>query len=682
MLEFLNPTFLTLAAAAAAIPVLIHLIKRNKAVRLEFAAMRFLLGSVRPVMRWLRLKQWLILLLRIAAVVLLGLAFARPYLASKSSIGLWDSARRDVGIIVDVSASMAAAENLAAAKTRLADLLQSIDRDALVTLCLVGGGNRFIADRTPFSRALARKTLADLQPTHGTANLREALQSVDDLLRGSPRLQKDIYLISDFQKGTWPEGELPLQLASNAEVHVLPVAEERWPNIGIASALVPAAANEPWRCTIRDYSGGSIAKFRVELHLDGKRLASQTLEFNGERLKIVEFAGVTLPAQAFSGKFQIRAAGDAFAGDDQFYFSMHKKQRLHVLAINGEAAPGVSDELYFVRKAFAVSGSRFDLLETVPSRLNEVNPAAFDLVLLANVQGLNRSGVQALQAFVKNGGGLLIAPGDRVQPEGFNRMFADLAPARLSSRANKRLDRRSGSVMFFTQTQHPAIERIAAATGSILQSTYFFQYWRVQPTPQSEVVARFADSAPAMVTGNVGQGKVVLLAFPLDAEWSELPAKAAFLPILYGLADYAKPAQDGTPLFVVHEPIFIGDRFAAGKPIAIEMPDRSKRTLPAGQLIFSATDLPGIYSIRQDGRVRQFAVNVDRAESETRLLPATAFLAKIDKANEPLSVDRSVHLDRQEAQQSEQKQKIWRFFLAAAFLALVAETILANRTPR
>ncbi|MDQ7065644.1 MAG: BatA domain-containing protein [candidate division KSB1 bacterium] len=681
-MDFLNPTFLSLTAAAAAVPILIHLLKRNKAVKVEFAAMRFLLGTSKPIVRWLRLKQLLILLMRIAAVVLLGLAFARPFFPDKASLGIWSDAQREVAIILDGTASLAAADHLQKARSHLDNVINHLEPGTLVTAYLINGQPGFITEREPFTAELGRRIKSALQPDYSTGQLRSALQAVDDVLAGSPVLKKQIYIISDFQTTAWPDEQTRLTLNSRAQIELRLTAKERWNNLAVISAKLPNGNDRTWACSIRNFSGKTQRSVRVQLVINGRTRASRTLTLGPNDVEVVRFKNVPTPAGLVQGYFEVRGGGDEFEPDNRYYFIQQRRSNINVLAINGEPGDRAGDELFFVRRALTIAGAPFSLAVRRASRVRAKSIAAFDVIILANVRGLSHAVLGAIREFVESGGGLILAPGDRVQPKIFNRLFGGISLATLRKPAYAQVDRVRADGLMLTQPEHPVLKPFLKTGSEPLNSSYFYQHWLMQPAPGALVLARFNDNAPAMLAGQIGQGKVIMLAFPLDAEWSDLPIKSAYLPLLYSMCEFAAREQVAERAFTAGQPIYLGNRFISARPIEVQLPDGQKRQLPAGEPIFSDTPMPGVYRFQQGGLLRAFAVNVDSKESQTELIPRDKFLALIDVGTQVTSIDSGNRLDDFSARETEQQQKLWRLALGAAFLLLIGETLLANRTPR
>jgi hypothetical protein len=104
-MAFLTPLFLV-GLAALAIPVLLHLIQRERKNVVEFPSLMFLRRIPYESVRRRRIRNWALLMLRLAALALIVLAFARPFLRRPSASAAGSGGAREVVVLVDRSYSM------------------------------------------------------------------------------------------------------------------------------------------------------------------------------------------------------------------------------------------------------------------------------------------------------------------------------------------------------------------------------------------------------------------------------------------------------------------------------------------------------------------------------------------------------------------------------------------------
>ncbi len=684
-MDFINPTFLGIAAIGATLPILIHLIWRNKTVRIDFAAMRFLLNQHKPMTRWLRLKQLLLLLLRVLALGMLGFAFARPWLPSRSDMVLWKKGNREVGIIYDVSASMRAGNNRSGSVRALRSVLSGMKNGDLVSVYLNGAPEPLLIDREPWSAALLRDIVSRAKPTQRSGNLIAGLRLLDDQLVTSELAQREIYIISDFQKNNWPVENLTIELNSKASLHLLPVREEPWKNVAITGIALPQRNSRTWSCRIRNDSPEDIRRATISLYVDGRRAARKQLVFEpDETTRLVRFSGISMrPGQNQTGYFSITAPGDEFEPDDKRYFVLHRDRSVSVLLVNGEKSAGAGDELFFARRAFATSSSDFRLQETTPETVQPARFRAYDVVILANVKGMNSRKMNALRAFVENGGGLFIAPGDRVDAALFNKFFAGLSPLLLRKKAEENIDLARGHAVLVQDFSHPVIETISAPGSPGMGAARVYQYWQGTAQPGAQVVAVLdGDHDPALAFKSVGRGKVALLSFPLDVEWSNLPLKPSYLPLLLSISQWLKQARDAADALRVGEPIFLLRVSGRNERVVLTLPDESTERMHGGDELFTATEQAGIYTLRFAGRTRHFAVNIHPGEGQPDFFTPSDFNALVQTHAEVRVQGEVLQAGSPGGMETESRQKLWRIVLMLLIALLLAEAIWANRVPR
>lgn len=263
MIAFLSPLWL-LAAAAAAVPLLIHLMRRRIGTRVDFPAVRYLARAEREHSRKLRLRNLLLMLLRVAAVLAVVMAAGRPVLRLEGS----GHAPTALAIVLDNSLSTTAIAGGRPELERLRDRARSVarlsgidDRLWLVT----ADGSVHGGERSAVLEAIDR-----VESLAGAGDPSRALTSAAALVGQSGLPEREIVLVTDAQATSWPE---PLTLG-DVRVRAWIPGEPPPANRGVVSA-----AAVPLRWTPRGAVRGRIltpdsATYRITL--DGRTLARGT----------------------------------------------------------------------------------------------------------------------------------------------------------------------------------------------------------------------------------------------------------------------------------------------------------------------------------------------------------------------------------------------------------------------
>jgi len=251
---FLAPLWL-LAGAAAAVPLLIHLMRRRAGARIEFPAVRYLVRAEREHSRDLRLRNLLLMVLRVAAVLLITLAAAHPIIRMAGG----GHARTALAIVLDNSLSTSAVQGgrpvLQRLQARAREVLaraSSTDRVWLVTADgVVHGG----------SRDAVRDAAAHTEPFGGAGDLRVATSRAAMLARAAALPAREIVVLTDGQATSWGDplilGDVPLHAwipataaPANHAVVAVRAIPARWTPRGAVRARLLASDSATYRITL------------------------------------------------------------------------------------------------------------------------------------------------------------------------------------------------------------------------------------------------------------------------------------------------------------------------------------------------------------------------------------------------------------------------------------------------
>src|SRR5262249_42432422 len=207
-MHFLAPALL-LGLAAAVLPFVIHRIGRRRARPVRFAAMELLLRAAREVSARRRLRDALLLIARTAIAVALPLAFARPFTQVRSDLPAVTARSQSAVVVLDDSASMrrrAAGEALFdTARGRAKSLIEHLSPDSEIGLVLASEGTPAPVAELSGDRARVLGALASTNASARRADFAGALRRATQILTGSPRPDRLIYVVSDLQASGWED---------------------------------------------------------------------------------------------------------------------------------------------------------------------------------------------------------------------------------------------------------------------------------------------------------------------------------------------------------------------------------------------------------------------------------------------------------------------------------------------
>ena len=228
---FLGPLFLAAGAVAASIPLIIHLLNRERATRMVYSTIRFIRMSHQVNVQRHKLKQLLLLLMRLLILAILGIAFARPFFADEPTATGGTGGKRNVVLILDNSYSMSHKDTFDRAKAeaqKITDGLQQRDTSALV----------FASNRAQVIKSLntehqqIRPALTGAKLTSVPTDYLDAIQAADEMLRQANIGQKEIYLIGDLQKIGWENFIETDRLSPDVQINFVDLSAEAPSQLG------------------------------------------------------------------------------------------------------------------------------------------------------------------------------------------------------------------------------------------------------------------------------------------------------------------------------------------------------------------------------------------------------------------------------------------------------------------
>lgn len=631
-------------AALVILPIAAHLLNRKARQRIVFPSVALLASVSASQSSFFKLRRWVLLLLRCAAVTLAVLAFARPvWLAPGSSHA---KAGADSGgggggaavvIVLDLSASTQ--QLLGDGQTAASRLRSQAVRELGQLRPGTDYANVVFADATPAAAfdtltrnvAALRDAVDTAAPTDHHGDMAGALTLAGRLLAdASPSpASRHLIVFTDAQRTNWEsldDVQLPLEVqlslrtiadddgAANHGNTALVSPESRPARPGIdtpaeLSVEVAHFANQP-------------ARVRVDLFIDGQEVESQWVRVSPNERKRVSFTRRFESAGQHRVQFKL-AADDALAIDNLASHVVTCVQRRPVVVV-GDANPDRPGSAgYYVTRALAPHNGERDRyrvthLAAAAVRGDALRGASF--VVVGDVDGLDRVAEATLVSHIQNGGAALVFAGSR--------------PARSETLLPWQLVSRSASAKI-TDGEWSAAELrgFEVEAQDALARLSLGQVWRVRAiTPEARVLLRYADGQPALATRPVGQGQVVAATFSPASEVGDLGKYGVFVVLMQSLAEPLTARGDRNGPALAGRPVSVPADAAVdpqGPPSRLETPggaaardvvftldaDNPVATLPVG-------DRAGFYTWRQGpATLGQAAANVDPRESDLRPMP-------------------------------------------------------------
>jgi len=678
-LAWISPLYLAGLLLLAA-PVLIHLVQRQRPSGFRFPSLMFLRQIPWREKRRLEIRHWLLLLLRCLLLALIALAFARPFFDGEDAAAT-DLERSDSVVVIDRSYSMRAGDRwsraLDIALGRLDDR-SALDRIGMIVFDEDAEVASDLSDNTEDLRGV----LARQQPGLRGTRPRVAIEQAARLLSGSNAEHRRIVLISDFLATA---GEVPV-IDSGIELETHAVAGATAANAAIGKLTVearPGGSGDEFELAVELVNrGDSDLRQRLTLNLDGRPQPPRELSLAPGEATTLHFEGLSAGTGLVRGVASLD--GDALEVDNHAYFVYSARQRVPLLIV--EDADARANQSLYLEQALGLSHNPLFRIKLSTWQALEGSRLSTWAVIIVNDATLPDGKLgEALEAFVKGGGGLLVALGDA--PQG-NWDWDDkgLLPGRLA----RRIDLPPGSAERISSLDrdHPLL---AAENGlDDLSQARIYRYRELQATADDRVLGRYGDGGVALLERKLGDGKVLVLSTTLDAHWNDFALQPVFLPFLHRSLRYLAGYEASPGSFKVGAIVDLlryaralagADAVVAAAGAAtlvVEAPSGREIRLPRESALLEIGE-QGFYQLHRAtpaGIDVVLAANVDTAESDPRALDVERFVGEI-KASARAAPPETV-LTRRQAADYEQRQQLWFGLLSAVLVIALLEAFYAN----
>jgi hypothetical protein len=675
-LSFLVPAFLV-GLAALAVPIIIHLTRRQTKESIDFPSLMFVGRIPHKSTQRRTIRNWPLLLMRILAILLITLAFARPYLQREENSALpVMTGSKETVILLDRSYSMSYGDRWEQAKRAAAERIDGLRMNDRASLILFDSRSEAAVESSP-DKAMLRAALNGAEPSARATRFAPAFRFAERLLTASQHPRREVVVISDFQRNGWEKdmGEAEsIRFPAGTVITPVSIGDPSPSNVLVGSVSFErtlAAGRERAVATVRLQNQGTTAhpSLPVTLEIDGRRVETRTVSLEPNGAATVQFAPVTL-AQTGITRGVVRTPADSLPADNVYQFALSPDQRIGVVIVDGAAGGQGS---FFLERALAIGdapGFRTTVKPEGALQANDLTQASVLVLNQARIPGGELG--NRVRSFVQNGGGLVLLLGD-------NRTggWEGVIPDRPGGTADHAGD--GGIALGFVDFGHPAFAAFSTPRSGDFTAARFYRYRQLPSTPEQRVLARFSDGATALAEQPVGKGRVLTWTSALDTEATDLALQPVFLPFVHELVKHASGYATARPAFTVGDPFDPAVAAIASQQFGMAISPSGERIELGEEGSTLTLDEPGFYELRDarsGARASAVAVNVDPAESQLESVPATEVVAAItpaqdaaSRASGPLSLS---------LQEREREQSAWWYLVVVGFLLLAGETVLSN----
>ena len=684
-MSFLFPLFLA-GSLVVAVPILLHMIRRHTRERVTFSSLMFLQATLPRFKHRRRLENLFLLLLRCVIVILLAVAFARPFFAQPTA---QESVRvgRRVVLLIDTSASMrrAGIEDLVR-RTAESVLRETtvLDRVAVMrfdrTLQSVLGFDEWEGLEADQRVAVTLARIAELSPGWAATDLGQALVGAaealeDDDIDNEQVGARQVVLISDFQQGSRVQALHAYEWPQGIDLIVKTIACEGPTNAAMQwvqdrNDLDAPTETEGTRIRVTNAATALSEQFQLQwAHESSSGTAVYVVPGHSTLVNVPQ-------RTASSPAGQLVLTGDEHDFDNTLYVATPVRRQVNILYLGRDDPNDPDAMLYYVKRAFSRDGMHdFQVLARPghdPAPVAHIDAA--HLIIVTDT--VDQTTLNALRTYLESGRTVLLA----LASAEAGAILTGLTGMNSLEVQEAEVDKYA--MLEHLDLQHPLLRPFAAPHFGDFTQVHIWHFRRVNITNYStaQVLARFDTDDPAWFVLQVGQGRLVTMACGWHPEDSDLALSSKFVPLVYSMLESGGTSMAEASQFFVGDPVPL-PALHSGPDMRVRLPDKTVVPVGPEQQSFTATDRPGIYAVECATETHVFAVNVPTRESRTALMPVEELeqlgVAASDSFTDPVVPYEQLSQHRSLAA-LEHEQKIWRWVMLAVWMVLLMEIGLSG----
>ena len=690
---FLNPAVL-LGLLAASIPVLIHMLNLRKLKRIDFSTLAFLKELQKNKIRKIRLKQWLLLALRILIILFLVMAFARPTIKGIAIGGTSSAAKTTAVFVLDDTYSMSVVDAkgslLNQAKSKILELLNQLREGDDVALVLVSDNSKKEI-KTTGNLSDFEKRVEEVNISYSSGTIHNAIVKAAKTLDESKNFNKEIYILSDFQSGRLSGNEslsdLGQILNNKVRIYTIDYSGKEVFNLGIdrfkpENQIFEKDKPVNFNVTLTNYSNQKVKNAVVSLYLNGERSSQQSVTIGPGNSKIISMQAVPKSTGFIDAIAEIE--DDDILQDNKRYLNFFIPDKIPVIIFSDD-----QQDTKYLRLALTAGDNKslIKITEKKLEQLSSIDLNQFDVVLIVGVDKI--TGIDRLINYINSGGSLFFMPGENTNGENFNNLLQNLSLPGVTGIFGKNNSTDNSVTFDKTEFNHPIFTDIFSNRDKKkIESPDFYHFFKITTQGKGNNIISLMDGSSFLSEFRKGDGKVLLMNTAPLLSWSNLPLKGIFVPLMNKSVFYLASKERQNEEYLAGMQVTISLAKQTSAQIKIENPEKQEEYIALNKELknnfigYDKTNVAGNYKIFSGKNlIDEISVNTDPKESVTKYLSDSDFehyLNKIDFKGNHIIIKK----DQNPADiimQSRFGSELWKYFiLVALILALIEMAVARN----
>lgn len=680
-MQFLHPTYLW-GFLLILIPIIIHLFQLRKYRVVYFSSLKFLKQLDIEQKRKSRIRDLLLLIVRILLISMLVLAFAHPFIPGKTDS---QTTNQTIGLYLDNSLSM---ENEADGQS----LFDHAKRAAIETVENYPPDTRFFllqnddifASKYPLEkkdviRSIELLNLSPLSTDLGKIILRfQQIVEVDN-----KNIKPILFVFSDLQQTFIKRETVPDSIPYSTILIKLPQGNSN--NIYIDSCwfnspIQNAEKRHTIHARINNSSDRNLQRFPVSLLIRDSLVAQETVNLEAYSTAELEFSYNMSISGWHQGTIEIRDYPVSF--DNLFHFAYYISDKIPVLQIFSE------QENTHLRALFE-SDTYFDYSQAEADAIPYQDLKKFQFIVLNSLSDLSRNLSELLLDYVDKGGSLLVLPPEDGKTSKLNSFLQ-----KLNSPVYGNLLERVSEARIPRQMK-TFYEQVSMNPDQQVEWPNYTRYYRISDQSSGSNAILINETGKALLSRTgYGEGYVCISAAPLTDDFTNFQLHPLFIPFLYFLANTGMEDQELYSRIGQIAPISVNidnapnmgpARVISSEGLFDAIPKQFRDPI-TGRLMIYLTDYSapaGILKVlrteRTEGTEAMIAVNYTREESQVEQLSSDNLITLIEEiASVNLKLSENNYQDNKSSANKNKGKtfSLIRLLLLFAIIFLIAESLI------
>ncbi|WP_409029185.1 BatA domain-containing protein [Gracilimonas sediminicola] len=691
-MSFLNPIFL-FALIAVGLPLLIHLLNLKRPQKIAFSTLAFFQELKNTTIRRIRIKRYLLLILRLLAIACLALVLARPFLPPGLSGGGTTQAPALNAILLDNSISMSRIGKQGPlfeyAREIIGDIESSAKDEDRFMLQLTNGEGEY---SNILSRANLLRTVDEVEIKSSGNFTLNRLTGLIESVKEAPYQNKNIFVITDGQLSQLDDlRDLDMEDVSVSIIDVGEVEVQNTMISDISTSTNMIGTNIPFTLNVELANESDVAAVNqfVSLEFEGQNAGQYSIALAPNERKTYTFE--ITPSQTGSSKGKLIIEGDEFQPDNEYYFTVQVPETRNVLWVSEENRnPQFISYTGAMLRVAGENDAQLSYQEATPDIFETANLSEFDAVLLDGVESIPEYSFQGLQEYVQNGGGVMFFPSENGNINNYNNLFAQFNAGRFAGIQGEYASFSAVATADELLEDHPAFTGLfEREQNEQLRFTNPDIYYYLKLVTNSSGTGF---DLLSMNNGDVlvhekrfGEGSLLIATIGNDPGWSNFPVKPLFAPFYYRILLYSASSDQGG--FANHQ---LGNTFSwrgniDGENAVIKVgEDEIKPTVDVVssgiRLRYPAEEwTPGWVTVTDGEKQYVLSANLSADESDFSETNEQQLENLIEDAE--ISWVQTTELNEEELQNeimaSGFGKEIWSWFMLAGLLFLILESLVS-----